>query len=414
MPSTPCICLGRQVAAAEHLLAKVGRRQHLKRRLPLGTAGRHRCAVEASKRLEFGKMAGGGSIAECTATPGGDGALMCKPEWQKVLYLRQPYPDNHVGKGFPHAMHVNTKNQAYQFYSLCRWAAVVVQRVCIVSLVISMAALLDEHQASGSVLCRDLVMAEFGLLGMYVAVTLSNRCSWPELLHSFASRVVLCGKLAALTIFLSACCRTWSKGSIYALSSCLLVLHVVLFNYSSNLLPVDGRVKGGVALKAHLFAVALLGTRVNDLYQICIYLLLSMELAAYLPVALVWLQQKSSIMHELLATPGLVLVSFLALSSWRGAALLAMSLVSVAVLGPMALMFGQRYKHQIHGPWDIGFMSTGIGADVAGVVSLRHSHRQCLQEDLGLDVSCLEKPQSWMNEALVKRKKPSRSKPARP
>jgi len=315
--------------------------------------------VEASKQVKVEAMAGG-SLCE-RGGPNCDAVVAAKqkPEWQKVLYLRQPYPDNHVGKGFMDSLLLNTKLQSYRFLSLCRSASIIVQHICVSSLLMSIAVLIENANAEWP--CRELLFTEMTLLSFSVAAAFLQRCSFREHLHGLLYRGGLAAGLGILSFTLRVLTRSWSKDSIEARSFSLLALHAVLYNYSaSTSLLANGRVKGGPALKASMLAVALLSMQMRFLETV-LFVCLATEMLVFLPATLARLRQKSAVIHDALLLPALVLSALGFLGPSIRALLLVLSIVVVAIIGPLALIAGQRYKRQIHGPWDIAFVSPALG-----------------------------------------------------
>jgi hypothetical protein len=71
-----------------------------------------------------------------------------RPPWEKVLYKRQPYPDNHVDDSFLESLSTNAGVQQYELGSLIRSSAVLTQQASATGLFLLVFAALSSRQLS--------------------------------------------------------------------------------------------------------------------------------------------------------------------------------------------------------------------------------------------------------------------------
>lgn len=73
-----------------------------------------------------GQGAGGVTFHMQGAKPGA--------RWQKVMFVRQPYADNHVDETFLASLVTNANVQPYQFWHMVRSTMVVIQQISVMAI----------------------------------------------------------------------------------------------------------------------------------------------------------------------------------------------------------------------------------------------------------------------------------------
>jgi len=276
-----------------------------------------------------------------------------RPPWRKVLYLRQPYEDNYVDDSFLDSLILNANVQRYDYITLCRGAMGVVQQLCLLCVFISIWWRVQRRAwGHGTLLVLDMLALAVG----YVSELVSGR--WCEFtfwgiaddvwrgIRAVAPLWILAPMLRTLT-------RSWSGDTITTLTIFLLAVHLARYDYAGAASGASALPGGAVAINAAMLAATILASRLETADQVFAFMAFAMEVFALFPrLSLRWRQHAPSA-HALVLTPLLVLLTAGLLGAGRAVALLFVALLAAGFLGPALLIWAQRYKAEIQGPWDI-------------------------------------------------------------
>jgi len=275
-----------------------------------------------------------------------------RPPWRKVLYLHQPFEDNYVDESFLDSLVLNAHVQHYDYVALCRGATGVVQQLCLLCAFVSVWSRVQRRLWShGALLAVDALALVLG----YACELASGR--WRELSLWVALCDVLRGvrvvvPLWVLAPLLQTLTRSWSDDTIASMASALLLVHAARYDYGGAL---DGPALpgGAVAINAAMLAATILASRLEEPEQVFAFIAFAMEVFALFPRLSLRLRHRAPSVHALALTPLLLLIAACLLSTARAVALLLLASVAVGFLGPALLVWAQRYKAEIQGPWDI-------------------------------------------------------------
>lgn len=162
--------------------------------------------------------------------------------------------------------------------------------------------------------------------------------------------------LLALSPVLKTLTAATSSDSIWALSSCLFVLNVVLADYSpaAPLGMVRERLTSVLSMNAAISSSVVLASRLSDDASVSALMVFSVQVFALFPI----------LRHRLQATPAAVRVVITALLAGSTillalplsivvAVILCATFMFVTFIGPCVLFWSQKYKNEIRGPWDV-------------------------------------------------------------
>lgn len=164
--------------------------------------------------------------------------------WQKVLYQRQPFPDNHVDDTFLASLVTNANVQAYEYWSMVRSTAVITEQISVMAMFFIIFALVDSEAAAVSTIATVNVIAVAALLGW---LRFSGpRFYTPELLPSITLvlkyTAIFLGVLFALAPILQTLTQSYSNDTIWAQAILLAALHVCFHNYRAPALKENKNV----------------------------------------------------------------------------------------------------------------------------------------------------------------------------
>ncbi|CAE8696139.1 unnamed protein product, partial [Polarella glacialis] len=300
-------------------------------------------------------------------------------------YLRQPYDDNYVDESFLDSLILNAHVRRYEYLSLCRGASGVVRQLCLVATFVSVWWRVQQATWEfSSLFFLDVLLFVLDYASGLAFGAKGSQDLWPSErlladLRSSAKILRIAAPLWVMAPMLRTLTSSWSDDTIATLASCLLALHVILYDYggaagetpgalvpppspksscsppsSSSTSSLPG---GAVALNASILAATILASRLQTAEQVFAFMSFAMEVFAFFPRFSGSLQQRSPTAHALVLTPTLALVAFLLLGPSTTACMLLITLLLIGLVGPALFMWVQRYKAEIQGPWDIAHVA---------------------------------------------------------
>lgn len=249
-----------------------------------------------------------------------------RPPWRKLLWVKQPYPDNYVDSTFLSQLKHNSHVQPYTFIALCNDSLGLVTHLCLVCI--------------------------FGLSFYGVYVLHWNELwflslSWISGSASLKSWLLIVFTLLALSPVLKSLTQSTSSDSIWALAFWLCVANVCVNDYSAS-----SPARSALATNSALSAAIVLASRLPTTMKVFCFLLFSLQLFGVFPNLI--RQVKDSDGYYVVVA-ALVVGSAGGLGSVFGWLVVALwiTILATIVLGlPGILLALQKYKNEIQGPWD--------------------------------------------------------------
>ncbi|KAF9276684.1 hypothetical protein BGZ68_009845 [Mortierella alpina] len=155
--------------------------------------------------------------------------------WQKLLYVKQDYPDNYVDDTFLEELQKNANIRKYEYWSVVLESTIITQHISSIVIFVAVFIYLYQEQLSPHVLIG--IGAAGTALG-YVFVDLTNSILSTE--SNFQRRKIFKGAvfifltLLVLTPMLSTLTLTTTKDTIWALSAILFIANLAFHDYDSD------------------------------------------------------------------------------------------------------------------------------------------------------------------------------------
>ncbi|XP_057696763.1 phosphatidylinositol N-acetylglucosaminyltransferase subunit C [Corythoichthys intestinalis] len=269
--------------------------------------------------------------------------------WRKVLWERQPFPDNYVDQRFLEELRRNVGVRQYRYWAVVREAGLVGQQLSCVAIFITLWLYMEEGLLSpGTLLVVSLATSLMGY-GLYQALAsrvepvLSHRTCLADL----QSATIYLAFIFGFSPVLKTLTESVSTDTVYAMSALMLLAHLVSFPYAHPSPP------GSLSLNVALFASVCLASRLPDALDTFTMLSCALMIFALWPCLLRRVKDRAPC-HFAVVCAGVCVAGVGGLASrWPGGAvLLALALVCVMLLCPWLLVRLQRHKDNIHGPWD--------------------------------------------------------------
>ncbi|XP_062857365.1 phosphatidylinositol N-acetylglucosaminyltransferase subunit C [Trichomycterus rosablanca] len=277
---------------------------------------------------------------------GADSDAVPSVSWRKVLYERQPFPDNYVDRRFLEELRRNIRVRHYRYWSVVREAGLVSQQLSCVALFLTLWSYMDGGYVSASTLLWCGLGCSVLGYTLHEALGIGNK-----------GKRTRCADLQSAAIFLAftfgfspvlkTLTESVSTDTVYAMTAVMLMAHLVSFPYTQPSLS------GSLSLNAALFASVCLASRLPGTLHTFAMMCCALLIFALWPCLLQRLRLKAEWTFPcaagLVCVGGVVGVGTL----WPvGALLLLGALVVLTLVCPLLLVRLQRHKDNIHGPWD--------------------------------------------------------------
>ncbi|KIJ25751.1 hypothetical protein M422DRAFT_236826 [Sphaerobolus stellatus SS14] len=279
--------------------------------------------------------------------------------WEKVLWKRQPYPDNYVPESFLSELRRNTNFSPYTYSAVILASCMIAQHLSALFIFLAVFArlyneTLDPRLLVGLTICCNLLGYILGELLESQSQT-SRVETRAKMLKSIIFIVVA---LVILSPGLRTLTAATSSDSIWAISACLFILNTLLADYEAT--PPDKlyttRLSSAsvISINAAVFSSVVLASRLSTNNAVFALTLFSFHLFALFPFIRLRLQAYPSIIRIGFTTFMITLSLYLIASlSVFVVSLLILGYILVLFISPAILVWAQGHKNEIRGPWDV-------------------------------------------------------------
>lgn len=279
--------------------------------------------------------------------------------WEKVLWKTQPYPDNHIPRHeFLSALQRNPNFTPYTYWQLVLLSGPVTQHLTTILLFISTFIRLEERSLDPRILMWISILSF--LSGYLIWETLDRLAHKPyrglDRFRTIKSSILIFLALMSLSPVLRTLTAATSSDSIWALSATLFIINTLLADYTAAdmLGAVQERLTSVLSMNAAISSSVVLASRLENDLAVFALILFSVHVFSLFPILRRRLQVSPAIVQLLitLILSGLALMSIAPLSlpvTW----ICGFALCFVSFLAPGILVWAQKYKNEIRGPWDV-------------------------------------------------------------
>jgi phosphatidylinositol glycan class C protein len=273
-----------------------------------------------------------------------------QPRWRKILYEKQPYEDNYVDETFLNALVKNANFSSYSLPEVIKGSTLVTQQISTVALfLILFIYTLNYTLALSSLVGFEVVTM---ILGFGVRIITDVSFDVSSCIGTAKTLVLLFGSLFSLSPVLRTLTNSFSNDTIASCTCILLSMHLFFHDYGY----INGdtnKFTAPVSLNAAIFASVLLGSRLPSNLHVFVLVSVAIEMFALFPIMRHYLKKYSQLWHNVL-TALMVVVDFALFLpiSVTVAVLYATLIIFITVGCPFWLVFIQKYKNEINGPWD--------------------------------------------------------------
>uniref|UniRef100_A0AAZ3SG91 Phosphatidylinositol N-acetylglucosaminyltransferase subunit C n=1 Tax=Oncorhynchus tshawytscha TaxID=74940 RepID=A0AAZ3SG91_ONCTS len=183
--------------------------------------------------------------------------------WRKVLWERQPFPDNYVDRRFLEELRRNEGLRQYRYWAVVQEAGLVAQQISCVALFLTLWLYMEQGLLSPSTLLWTGLLCALLGYGLYQALAPRgdsdnhHRTRWSDLQSASIFLSFTFGFSPVLRTLTESVCTD----TVYAMTALMLLAHLVAFPYAQPSPP------GSLSLNAALFASVCLASRLpGDLH----------------------------------------------------------------------------------------------------------------------------------------------------
>lgn len=271
--------------------------------------------------------------------------MKSKMEWKKILYLDQGVPDNYTDKTFLTSMKKNVKVKKYSLKEVIFQSGIVSQQISIVSIFVAAFIYLDLN------VIQPTFIILMSFISVFVYVLSSMLCHTQKFrLEQFITVPAI---VFVLSPILKTLTKTISTDTIYAMSTSMLIINLLLYDYGAGVAGVSK----ALSLNAAIFAAVCLGSRLPSSWHVYAFVMLAIHLFALFPE----IKKNLKLLHRkayILLTEILALVAVLLYIpiSQQVSLILTIAHIAVTLVFPLWMIWLQRLKNNIEGPWDEGIV----------------------------------------------------------
>ncbi|KAF9570871.1 hypothetical protein EC968_001310 [Mortierella alpina] len=273
--------------------------------------------------------------------------------WRKLLYVRQDYPDNYVDDTFLEELQKNANVRQYEYWSVVLESTIITQHISSIVIFVAVFIYLLNKQLSAHAL---IIIGSAATAIGYIFWDWSNTMLTPE--SNFQRRKIFKGAalffltLLGLTPILKTLTVTTSPDTIWALTVILFLANLSFHDYGSDNRR-NIKYPGSLSTNAAIFASVVLASRFETNLHVFGLMAFAVEWFALFPM--LRRQVRSVSLRGSLALTIVLFLTATTLFTRISAAIVVIYILGMAFVTfvcPFWLIWIQRYKNEIHGPWD--------------------------------------------------------------
>ncbi|KAF9044706.1 phosphatidylinositol N-acetylglucosaminyltransferase [Hymenopellis radicata] len=279
---------------------------------------------------------------------------------EKVLWKRPDHPDSYISPdSFLSSLRKNPNFHPYTYWDLVPLSFAVTQHLATIFVFLSAFV----HLKEGTLDPRTLVWITsvcfvLGYLVWEIQDYASGRSAlWRvDRVKHLKSSILIFLSLMSLSPVLKTLTAATSSDSIWALSACLFILHALLADYGSTApyAHAQERLTSVLSMNAAISSSVVLASRLQEDLAVFSLILFSVQVFALFPILRRRFQHSHLIARVFLTISLMAASLLLTVSLSRSVTLLYMLVfVFVTFVAPGALVWAQKYKNEIRGPWDV-------------------------------------------------------------
>ncbi|KAH6572509.1 hypothetical protein BASA50_010684 [Batrachochytrium salamandrivorans] len=284
-----------------------------------------------------------------------------RPPWRKLLYIHQDYPDNYVDQSFLKLMKRNANVRQLNYWNVVSESLRVSQQLSVSMIFVAVFIHLfmqigipPLYLVIGSCTVTGLLYLFWFSMLLQTSSSDGNAVdsSVPKTLSSI---VLFFTMLLGLTPILKNLTKDISSDSIWFMTIMMLLANLLFHDYGSGS-STHTRFPDSLSINAAMFASVLLASRLSSNVSVFGLMLLAVQLFALFPILRRSLRERHhpSAIWDGILTMLLIVIEVVLMwpISHTTVVFYVIAMLLVTFVGPYLLVFAQKFKSEIRGPWD--------------------------------------------------------------
>lgn len=263
--------------------------------------------------------------------------------WKKILYEKQPYPDNYTDKNiFLQDLRKNIDFREVTFSESFLGSLLVLQEFCnIVTFVLIYFYLLNEWVEPSTLLSCTSIVTVIGFFYYLITFSENVKIKLGNDLRTVITFVVV-GRL--FSPVLHTLTDTVSTDTIYTTTFLMMLVHMIFFDYGVGAAIVSN----SVSLSTAIFASICLASRLSTPLDAFILMTAAIKMFVLFPI--LWSSMKNPVYFVWIYF--IIDIYFLIYISKLATILYLCTVFLISVICPVLYVRLQKHKETIYGPWD--------------------------------------------------------------
>ncbi|RKP26923.1 phosphatidylinositol N-acetylglucosaminyltransferase subunit C [Syncephalis pseudoplumigaleata] len=269
--------------------------------------------------------------------------------FRKVLYMKQPYPDNYVDVTFLEHLQRNANLRVRDYWTTVQDFGVILQHATSVLIFVALFILLYTKRLSSTLLIW--VGALLTIAG-YIFWDMSiRRIDAQYQVHRTAFFIF--ATLLGLSPILRILTKDISVDTIWAMTVCMFLANMLMHDYGPAPSNMACRFSGAMSTNTAIFASVLLASRLDSNIDVFALTSIAVEWFALFPILRRQFKRLSR-RHSNTLTCILMLICTVMYYyiSWMLMLIYVAACLFITFVCTWWLISIQKYKNEIHGPWD--------------------------------------------------------------
>jgi Phosphatidylinositol N-acetylglucosaminyltransferase. len=269
--------------------------------------------------------------------------MQTRRTWKKNVYENADYPDNYTDKTFLEELKKNVHITEISPLTAVLGAGLVTQEMCIVVFFVNVYVYLYYGWIEPeTVFVQSSLVAAVGYLTYRILLT--NKNYYDVMVKDLRTVLMFVVFGYVLSPILKTLTDTISTDTIYAMTTFMMIIHLVFFDYGVSAAIVSS----SLSLNAAIFGSVCLASRLASPFHAFVLLSNAVECFVLLPILL------SKGRGSVIVLAAMITLAIYAL--WTVSLIMMILFVCVTlfvtVLCPFWFLRWQNYKDNIYGPWD--------------------------------------------------------------
>lgn len=283
-----------------------------------------------------------------------------KQSWQKTLYGNEGYPDNYTDPKFLKDLQKNINVQIFEYPEAVLGATKLTHQISLI--VVFVLIFVNLHADTPLVLPQYLfigcaISSAIGYL-IYALLKFNRSECFPSMRDDLSTvvSVLLFGYI--LSPMFHTLTKSISTDTIYTVTFLVFLLHLMCFDYGMPAILVSN----AISLNAVVFGALCLASRLRSSFDAFVLLVVTVQLFVLYPQILSALENYPRIWSRIV--PATLIATFNCICLMKlSTSLFVTNIIMMVFIGfiyPFIFCHAQKYKNNIHGPWDEAVVDVNV------------------------------------------------------